>query len=340
MKLTITTKRLELKHTWRIARGAVDSKEYNFVTLERDGISGHGEAAHNTRYDESTESIRSFLEQARPLLESANPWHFRDLGREIQVLANGQQAGKAALDMALIDWVCRALNVPYHRYLGLDPEKMPATSYSIGIDKPEQMQERIRDAAAFRVLKIKLGSDNDEAIMRAVREATDRPVRVDANEGWRQKEQALARIHQLAEQQVEFVEQPMPAGRLLDVAWLRQHSPLPLIADEDVRSAADIPRLAGVYHGINIKVMKAGGLQEALRMIELARTFGLKIMLGCMIESSLGISAAAQLAPLVDWIDLDGNLLIANDPYRGVRIEQGRPVLPATAGVGAEPAGE
>ncbi|RIK64282.1 dipeptide epimerase, partial [candidate division KSB1 bacterium] len=210
------------------------------------------------------------------------------------------------------------------------------TSYSIGIDKPEIMQEKIRAAAEFPILKIKLGSDDDEAIMAAVRAATDRVVRVDANEGWKDRQEALEKIQWLAKMNVEFVEQPLPAHRLDDVAWLRERSPLPLVADEDVMKANDLPALARAYHGINIKIMKSGGLQEAMRMIHVARALSLKIMLGCMIESSLGITAAAHLSPLVDWADLDGNLLIKNDPCRGVRVEQGRLILPEGPGLGVE----
>lgn len=336
MKLTCTIRRLELKHTWTIARGSADYKEYHYVALEHEGVLGLGEAAHNVRYGESLASIQEFLEASRTLLREANPWQFYELSARIHHLAAGQYAAKAALDIALLDWVTKKLGVPLYRFLGLDHTKTPVTSYSIGIDKPEAMQEKILAAREFPILKIKLGSANDEEIMRAVRSVTNATLRVDANEGWKEREQALAKISWLAEMGVEFVEQPMPAGQLEDVAWLRERSPLPLVADEDVRTVADIPRLAQTYHGINLKVMKAGGLQESLRMIHLARSLGLKIMLGCMVESSLGITAAAHLSPLVDWADLDGNLLIKHDPYSGVRVRAGKLLLPAGNGLGVE----
>lgn len=334
MNLIIFTRRLELEHTWTIARGSADFKEYNYVTLEQDHVIGYGEAAHNARYGESLESVRAFLEASRDLLQQAEPRHFYDLSRKFHAFEEGQCAAKAALDMALLDWVTKKLGVPLYRFWGLDKGKTPLTSYSIGIDRPEIVREKIRAAEGFPILKIKLNGENDEAIMHAVREATARVVRVDANEGWKDRRQALEKIHWLKELHVEFVEQPMPAGQLEEVAWLRAHSPLPLVADEDVRTAKDIPALAGAYDGINIKIMKAGGLQEALRMMHVARAHGLKIMLGCMIESALGITAAAHLSPLADWADLDGNLLIKNDPYRGVTVAQGRLLLPEAPGIG------
>ncbi|KAA3656920.1 MAG: dipeptide epimerase [Calditrichaeota bacterium] len=337
MKLKITTRTLELKHTWTISRGSSDSKTYNFIELEDEGVVGLGEAAHNIRYDESLESIHDFLQEAAALLKDANPAAFFELGLAVNQLGMGQQAAKAAIDIALMDWNAKKLGVPLHRILGLQSNKTPLTSYSIGIDKLEIMQQKIIEARDYPILKIKLGGDDDEAIMHAVREVTNKIIRVDANEGWVDRNEALEKIKWLARMGVEFVEQPMPANRLDDIAWLRQHSPLPLVADEDVKTARDIPALAMAYDGINIKIMKSGGLQEAWRMILLARSLGLKIMLGCMVESSLGISAAAQLSPLVDWADLDGNLLIRNDPFQGASVKAGKIILPNATGVGVQP---
>ena len=189
------------------------------------------------------------------------------------------------------------------------------------------MQEKIREAEAYPKLKIKVGTDNDEEILKAVREVTDKPLRVDANEGWKTKEEALEKIKWLESLNVEFIEQPLPATMLEETRWLRDRINIPIVADEAVKSAADIPKLAQAYDGINIKLMKSGGIQEALRMIWMARSLGLKIMLGCMVESSCAISAAAHISPLVDWADLDGNLLIANDPFKGVTVEDGKLIL-------------
>jgi L-alanine-DL-glutamate epimerase-like enolase superfamily enzyme len=241
--------------------------------------------------------------------------------------------------MALMDWVGKKFGLPLFRLWGINPEKTPASSFTIGIDTPGMMQRKIREAEEFPILKIKLGTAQDEEIMRAVRETTDKPLRVDANEGWKSKEEALEKICWLTPFNIEFVEQPMPAGRLDEVRWLRQQLQqrqvnLPIFADEDSKTPRDLPALAEVYDGINIKLMKSGGLQEAWRMIHLAHTLGLKIMLGCMIESSVAITAAAHLAPLVDYADLDGHLLISNDPFVGVQMNRGRMTLPHASGLG------
>ncbi|RME01631.1 MAG: dipeptide epimerase [Calditrichaeota bacterium] len=338
MRLSVFTRRLEMKHTWRISRSSADFKENAFIRLEADGTTGMGEAAHNIRYDETKESMLAFFELAAPVLEKADPWKFVDLMQQIHQLKTGQNAAKAAIDLALMDWITQKLGLPLYRYLGLDPVHTPTTSYSIGIDTPESIKAKIQEASRFPILKIKLGSENDEAIMKAVREATNRVVRVDANEAWDDPKLALEKIQWLATLGVEFVEQPMRSGQLEHMAWLKQHSPLPIIADEDVKLARDIPSLAPAYHGINIKLMKSGGIQEALRMIHTARAHGLKIMLGCMIESSLAITAAAHLSPLVDYADLDGNLLLKNDPFEGATVdEHGQLQLPERPGLGILP---
>ena len=257
MKVDFFTRRLQLRHAWTIARGTAAEKEYNFIRLEKDGIVGLGEAAHNERYGETLETIAAFLQRARPVLEACDPSHFYQVGLRLAALPGGQHAARAGLDIALMDWVGQAFGQPLYRLWGLDPQRAPLTSFSIGIDSPQAVAGKIAEAEDMPVLKVKLGSAEDEAIMAAVRGATDKVVRVDANEGWAEREQALERIQWLATLGVEFVEQPMPAGRLADVAWLRQRSPLPLVADEDVKTAADIPALAEAYDGINIKVMKA-----------------------------------------------------------------------------------
>lgn len=198
------------------------------------------------------------------------------------------------------------------------------------------MQKKNREAEAYPILKIKVGKSNDEQIMKAVREITTKTLRVDANEGWKTKEEALDKIKWLETMGVEFIEQPLPALMLAETRWLRERINMPIIADEAVKSTADIPKLARSYDGINIKLMKSGGIQEALRMIWMARSLGMKIMLGCMVESSCAISAAAHISPLVDWADLDGNLLIANDPFKGTTVEKGKLILPDKPGLGIE----
>jgi L-alanine-DL-glutamate epimerase-like enolase superfamily enzyme len=270
------------------------------------------------------------------LAAAQDPREREEILPEIDALASGNTAAKAALDIALHDWAGRQLDAPLHRIWGLNPQHAPVTSFTIGIDTPEIVKAKTREAEPYRVLKVKLGrgADEDRAIVRAIREVTDKPLSVDANQGWRSREAALAMIEWLQPQGVLFVEQPMPKEQLDDTAWLRERSPLPLIADENVQRLADVRRCAGAFHGINIKLMKCTGLREAQAMIALARAFDLKVMLGCMTETSCAISAAAQLSPLVDWADLDGAVLIRNDPFDGATIVDGRIVLPDRPGIG------
>jgi len=305
-----------------------------FVRVERDGLVGWGEAAPNVRYQQSAEQTSAAIEKARPLIEAGDWRHYVDLRAQWERAIPDQSCACAALDIAILDWVGRKLHVPLYRLFGLDASKTPVTTFSIGIDTPEVIKEKVNEAKDFPVLKIKVGTENDAQIVAAVREATDRPLRVDANEGWRDKEQALERIQWLQRMGVELIEQPLPAAMIDETAWLRERVEIPIIADEAVTRAGDIPKLAGAYDGINIKLMKAGGIQEALRMIHVARALGLKIMLGCMIESSVAIAAAAHISPLVDYADLDGNLLISNDPFTGVGVKNGKWILNDQPGLG------
>jgi L-alanine-DL-glutamate epimerase-like enolase superfamily enzyme len=313
-------------------------RENLHLRFARDGVTGLGEGAPIVRYKEDATSAQAAVNSVRELLASANPWEFAKLMRQVFRRIEGQYAAKAAIDIALMDWVGKKLGVPLYRYFGLDPREAPVTSFSIGIDTPEITRQKVREAAAFPVLKIKVGLDTDEATIAAVRGVTSKPLRVDANEGWKNKEEAVRKINWLEKQGVEFVEQPMPAAMLEETRWVRSRVHIPLIADEACLHPADIPKLANSFDGVNVKLMKCGGILEAYRMIQIARSLGLKIMLGCMIESSIGVTAAAHLSPLVDYADLDGNLLIANDPYRGVRVANGKLVLPEGPGLGLKPA--
>lgn len=333
-RYTLSTKRLMLRHTWTIARNSSDFKDNVFVHLERDGVHGWGEAAPNVRYGETPEQTVTALERARGRIESGDWFGYAALRRHWEEVTEGQSCAAAALDMAVLDWVGRKLGVPLYRLWGLDATRAPVTSFSIGIDTPAIVRQKVREAARFPTLKVKVGRDNDEEILAAVRDVTDCPLRVDANEGWRDKMVALEKIRWLQGLGVELIEQPLPTDMLDETAWLRQRVDIPIIADEAVKRAEDIPKLAPAYDGINIKLMKAGGIQEALRMIHVARALGMKVMLGCMIASSVAITAAAHLSPLVDYADLDGNLLIANDPFAGVTVEGGRLVLNDRPGLG------
>ncbi|MBN1350699.1 dipeptide epimerase [candidate division KSB1 bacterium] len=329
-------KKLNLKHTWTIARNSADYKNNVFVRIEKDGVFGIGEAAPNIRYNETPESTVDTIEKAKPLFQTYPLWHFVELGDAIRNVGEEQTAAKAALDIAIMDWVSKKMGVPLFQYLGLDKSKVPVTSFSIGIDTPEVVRQKIIEAEPYPILKIKVGKDNDEEMLDTVRSVTDKPLRVDANEGWTRKEEALEKIKWLATQGVEFIEQPMPASMFEDIKWLRERVEMPIIADEAVKRAADIPKLAEAYDGINIKLMKSAGIQEALRMIYMARALGMKIMLGCMIESSVAIAAAAHISPLVDWVDLDGNLLISNDPFHGLSLKNGKIGLNDQPGLGLE----
>ncbi len=337
LKLSYEIKRLVLKHTWTISRNSSDYKDNIIIKVEKDGITGYGEAAPNIRYNETPESTVAVVEKAIPLFAQANPWQFVDLGFAIQKLDPAQTAAKAGMDLALMDWMAKSLGIPFYKYLGLDKTKAPVTTFTIGIDTPEMIKQKVLEAEPYPVLKIKVGRENDEEIIAAVRSVTDKPLRVDANEGWKVKEEALDKIQWLATQNVEFIEQPMPASRLDDIRWLRERVNIPLIADESVKTASDIPQLATAFDGINIKLMKAGGLQEGLRMVWLAKSLGMKVMLGCMIETSIAIAAGASISPLIDYADLDGNLLIANDPFDGHQVERGQIILNDRPGLGVVP---
>jgi L-alanine-DL-glutamate epimerase-like enolase superfamily enzyme len=331
--------RLKLRHTWTTTMSSSEYRDTLHVEYSAGGITGHGEGAPIVRYHENAESAQRAVESVRGLLTSADPGQFTKVMAEVFQRVDGQWAGKAAIDIALMDWVGQKLGVPLYRYFGLDPRDAPVTTFSIGIDNPEMTRQKVREAADFPVLKIKVGLDTDEATIAAVRSVTNKPLRVDANEGWKNKEEAVRKIAWLAAQGVEFVEQPMPAAMLEEMHWVRSHVHIPLIADEACLRASDVPKMVGAFDGVNVKLDKTGGILGAWRMIQVAKSLGLKTMLGCMVSSSVSVTAAAHLSPLVDYADLDGNLLIANDPFSGVRVEKGKLVLPEGPGLGLTPAG-
>ncbi len=326
---------LRLRHAWGLSRGTWTTRRNCFVRLEREGAVGMGEAAPIARYGETAESAAAFIDKARPVLER-DLFEYADRWNEIEALAPGEHAAKAALDLAILDWVGRRHGLPLWKSLGLARGKALTTSFSIGIDEVPVMQEKIREASGFGTYKIKVGTADDRKILEGVRAVTDKPLLVDANEGWTSREEALEMITWMASLGVVLVEQPLASTRLEDHGWIKERSPIPVIADESLMQAVDIPRIAPYFHGINIKLMKCGGIQEAVRMAAMARALGLKLMIGCMIESSLGISAAAAVTPLFEVADLDGNLLIDNDPFRGVETVRDRLVLSDRPGLGVE----
>jgi L-Ala-D/L-Glu epimerase len=330
--------RLRLRHTWTTTMSSSEYRDTVQVRLTRDGVSGVGEGAPIVRYHENAEDGKKSIDAIVSFLQGINPWHFEKAMADVSQRVRGQFAAKAAVDIALMDWVGKNLNVPLYRMLGLDPADTPITTFSIGIDTPEITRQKVREAEAFPVLKIKVGLDTDEATIAAVRSATKKPLRVDANEGWKDKEEAVRKINWLETQGVEFVEQPMPADMIEETRWVRSRVHLPIIADEAAVSASTIPKLVRAYDGVNVKLDKCGGIQQSLRMIYVAKSLEMKTMLGCMVSSSVSVTAAAHLSPLVDYADLDGNLLIANDPYRGVEVRNGKLILPDGPGLGVKAA--
>lgn len=326
--------RLNLRHTWTTTMSSSAYRDTIHVRLTSGGVTGLGEGAPIVRYHENAEEGRKAIESILPFLEGANPWQFEKLMAQVFERVEGQFAAKAALDIAIMDWVGKKPGVPLYRLLGLDAADAPITTFSIGIDTPETTRQKVLEAEPFPVLKIKVGLNTDEATMEAVRSVTKKPLRVDANEGWKDKKEAVRKINWLESQGVEFVEQPMPADMVDETRWVRSHVHLPIIADEAAVNARAIPKLVEAYDGVNVKLDKCGGIQEALRMIYVAKSLGMKTMLGCMVSSSISVTAAAHLSPLVDYADLDGNLLIANDPYRGVTVQKGKLVLPDGPGLG------
>jgi len=326
---------VQLKHAWTLSRGTWNTRRNVILKIEREGVVGMGEAAPIARYNERAESGLAFIEKAKPILEK-DLWQYYERWNEIDALAEGEHAAKAAIDMAVLDWIGKKLNVPLYRFLGLNKEKTPVTTYSIGIDEVKVMQEKVKEASDFPVYKIKVGTKDDKKIIEGIREVTDKPLRVDANEGWKTKEEALEMINWMMEKGVELVEQPLPSTMLEEQAWLKEKSKIPIFADESLMKASDLPRIAAAFHGVNTKLMKCGGIQEALRIVGMARALGLKTMLGCMIETSLGISAGASISSLFDDLDLDGNLLITNDPFKGVQTIKGKLILSDKPGLGVE----
>ena len=333
---SFTTKivRLNLQHTWTTTMSSSQYRDTLHATYTRDGITGHGEGAPIVRYHEDAVGAQKAADSVRDLLLKSDPMQFGKIMQQVFEHVKGEWAGKAAVDIALMDWVGQKLGIPLYTYFGLDPKDAPVTTFSIGIDTPEITKQKTLEAADYPVLKVKVGLATDEPTIEAVRSVTKKPLRVDANEGWKDKEEAVRKINWLEKMGVEFIEQPMPAEMLEETKWVRSKVHIPVIADEACQRASDIPKLRECFDGVNVKLDKSGGVLEAYRMLQIAKALGMKTMLGCMISSSVSVTAAAHLSPLVDYADLDGNLLISNDPFHGVRVEHGKLILPKGAGLG------
>jgi len=332
-KLRFKPYTLEMRYVFTVASFSRTTTPVVLTQLEYDGIIGYGEASMPPYLGESQESVINFLNNI-DLREFNSPFQTEELLAYVDQISAKNTAAKAAVDIALHDLIGKILGKPFYKIWGLNPALIPATSYTIGIDTEEVVRKKVMEADQFKILKVKLGLETDKMIIDTIRQCTDRPLCADVNQGWKNKEQALEMSHWLAERGVVFLEQPMPKEQIDDNAWLTEHSPIPTIADEACQRLIDVPALQGVYSGINIKLMKCTGMREAKRMAELAQALKMKVMIGCMTETSCAISAAAQLAPLVDWADLDGALLIGNDIYDGMKVIDGQCILPDRPGIG------
>jgi L-Ala-D/L-Glu epimerase len=335
MKLSHEILTVRTRHPFTIARGGSSDWRVVWVRItDTDGTEGWGEAAPSRYYGETVETVSAVMRELAAIVERHDPSSIEPLEAEMARVVHHNGAARSAVSAALHDLLGKRLGAPVWRTWGLDPRTAPRSSFTIGIGSVDELRAKVQEAAGYPILKVKLGTDRDEEIIRTVRDsAPDKVIRIDANAAWTPK-LALARIEMLARYGVEFVEQPLPGPELEGMRFVRERSPLPIIADESCVVAADIPRLAGVVDGINIKLAKCGGLLEARAMISTARAHGMLVMLGCMIETSLGISAGAQLAPLLDYADLDGAALLANDPFRGATIPEGVITLPTDPGLG------
>ena len=337
LKLSFEPYELQLRHTFTVSSYSRKTTPGVQVRIEYDGFTGYGEASMPPYLGQSVESVTSFL-QKTDLSGFNDPLRLESILEYVDSLSEGDGAAKAAIDIALHDLVGKLIGLPWWRIWGLDKENAPDTTFTIGIDTPDIVRKKTLECAdRFNILKVKVGLDNDKEMIRTIREVTDLPLAVDANQGWKDREQALDEIFWLKENGIVMVEQPMAKERIDDNAWITERSPLPIFADEAIQRLADVPGIKGAYHGINIKLMKCTGMREAWKMLNYARAEGMKVMVGCMTETSCAVSAAAQLSPAVDFADLDGNLLITNDLFKGMEVVNGKITLNDLPGIGIMP---
>lgn len=336
IKLIYSPYTLNFRRPFKIAHGVRSTTPVTIVKMEYEGLTAHGEASMPPYLGESHQTVASFLDKVVPLMkEFRDPTDIANILNEIDRLAPGNSAAKAAVDIALHDLIGKMEGKSCWKIFGAENRPV-TTSYTLGIDEPSILNEKVKEGNEFRVFKVKLNGEDDRKVITAIRAVTDKVIAVDVNQGWKDRNEALEMIHWLKEQNVLFVEQALPKDRWDDANWLYENSPLPLFADESIQRYADLDRMKDCFHGINIKLMKCTGLHEAQKMIKKARAMELKILIGCMSETSCAISAAAQLAPLTDHADLDGNLLIKNDLFEGVKVEDGRLILNNEPGIGAK----
>jgi len=326
---------LKLRHVFTVAEMSRTTTPVMLTEIEHDGVIGYGEASMPPYLGESHATATAFLSKV-DLSRFNDPFQVEDILAYVDAIAPGNPAAKASVDIALHDLVGKLLGQPWYKIWGLDKEKAPLTTFTIGIDTADVVREKTKEAVGFRMLKVKLGKDNDKEMVNTIRSITDVPLTADPNQGWKDREYAIDMAHWLKEQGVMYIEQPMPKEKIDDLAWISEHSPLPILGDEGIQRLPDLikAKQTGAYTGVVIKLMKTTGMREAYTMIRLARSFGMKILIGCMTETSCAVSAASHLSPLVDWADLDGNLLISNDVFDGMKVIDGRISIPTKPGLG------
>lgn len=339
MKLRFFPYELKLRHVFTVATYSRTTTPDVQVEIEYDGITGYGEASMPPYLQHelgTMDSVLAFLKKVQDTIgQFSDPYQLEDILAYIDSLSPGDAAAKTAVDIALHDLVGKMLQAPWYKIWGLDKEKTPSTTFTIGIDTPEVVREKTKECAGkFNILKVKLGRENDKEMIETIRSVTTLPIAVDANQGWTDRKYALDMIHWLKEKGIVMIEQPMPKGQLDDIAWVTQQSPLPIFADESVQRLKDVAALKGAFTGINIKLMKCTGMREGWKMVNFAHALGMRAMVGCMTETSCACSAAAQFSPAVDFADLDGNLLIANDRFKGMEVVKGKITLPDLPGIG------
>ena len=336
MKMRFFPYELKLKHVFTVASYSRTTTPDVQVEIEYEGVTGYGEASMPPYLGQTVDTVMAFLRKV-DLEQFSDPFGLEDILAYVDSLSPGDTAAKAAVDIALHDLVGKLLGAPWYKIWGLNKEKTPSTTFTIGIDTPDVVRGKTREVAGqFNILKVKLGRDNDKEMIRTIRSVSALPIAVDANQGWSDRQYALDMIHWLKEQGIVMIELPTHHDPLHDIAWITQQSPLPVFADESLQRLNDVTALKGAFTGINIKLMKCTGMREAWKMVTLARALDMKVMVGCMTETSCAVSAAAQLSPVVDFADLDGNLLISNDRFKGMEVINGKITLNDLPGIGVD----
>ena len=334
MKLRFFPYELKLKHVFTVATYSRTTTPDVQVEIEYDGIVGYGEASMPPYLGQTVDTVMAFLKKVN-LEQFDDPFQMEDILAYVDGITLGDTAAKAAVDIALHDLVGKLLGAPWYKIWGLDKAKTPSTTFTIGIDTPDVVRQKTQEVAGqFNILKVKLGRENDKEMIETIRSVSNLPIAVDANQGWTDRQYALDMIHWLKERGIVMIEQPMPKEQLDDMAWVTQQSPLPIFADESLQRLSDVAALKGAFTGINIKLMKCTGMREAWKMVTLAHALGMRVMVGCMTETSCAVSAAAQFSPIVDFADLDGNLLISNDRFKGMEVVKGKITLNDLPGIG------